>query len=195
MIFICQTTQEGQRYVGSRGKAGALELYLTRAITPLRYVAGKWGAVSALIAMVVVVPAVVLWLAAVFLAPNWDVLATTAQFMPAVTLALLVMCLFLGFLLTAVSASTDSPVFAALVWVLCIFFLAGISRFLRFHFGLSFWTVLSPWDAIKRVVEAIAGVAPGADYPLWSAVGALLVFVVIGAVLIKRGVKGVEIVG
>lgn len=192
---VIYSTVVGSGIIARDRRSNAIELYMTRAVTAARYAAGKWLGVASLLGMQIVVPTLAVWLFAVFLAPDWGLLQDTIQFMPRVLAALCVFCLFHGFLVTAISASTDSPVFAALLWVTCMSFLSIMALFLRNNFGLSFWTVLSPWQACNRIVEAIAGVAAGADYELTDAGLALGLFVGLSILLIRRGLRRVEAVG
>jgi hypothetical protein len=194
-LFVLYSTVVGSGIIARDRHSNAVELYMTRAVTATRYVLGKWFAVASLLAMQVVAPIFLVWVTAVLLAPDWGVLQDTIGFMPRVLLGLGVLCMFHGFLVTAISASTDTPVFGALLWVICMAFLTMMARILRFHFGPSFWTALSPWDACKRIVEAVAGVAAGTDYAVLDAGLSMAVFAVLGVVLIRRGLRSVEAVG
>jgi ABC-type transport system involved in multi-copper enzyme maturation permease subunit len=195
ILVVLYTTAVGSGIVSRDKRANALELYLTRGISTWQYVVGKWGAVTALLVMQLLVPTLVVWLYAVLMSPGWDLLEQTAGFMPSVAVAILILCAFLGFLLTAVSATTSSSAFAGLLWVLLLSFFSIVGMALRRILGEDSWAMVSPWFAVRRVAEHVCSMDPMIHLPWESAAGSMAAFVVIGALLLRKNLKAVEVVG
>jgi hypothetical protein len=145
--------------------------------------------------MQILVPTLVIWVYAILVSPGWDLLEQTSVFMPSVAAAIAVMCAFLGFLLTAVSAATSSSAFAGLLWVLLVWFLSTLALALRRILEGDSWAVISPWYAVRRIAEALCSMNPMIHFPPWHAAAAMAAFVVLGAVLLRKNLKAVEVVG
>ncbi len=173
-----------------------LEILWTRGVTPFGYFVGKvLGAVFVLGIGAVLVP-FVLWLLALATAEDPRFFATTIAFVPRLLLAGFVQTVLVAGLATAVSSLARTPNGASILWVL---FVAGGGALAGVFTGLlradPGFRALSPWLAITRVTEAIAGVTPRFEFPLTVALSALAVLASLATVIVARRLRLVEAVG
>jgi ABC-type transport system involved in multi-copper enzyme maturation permease subunit len=137
----------------------ALELYWTRGISPGQYVFAKWFGGSLIVGSITVLAPFVLWLMAVFLAPDWTLLQQTAGGMARLLAALALATGALTAIGTFVSGAAATANGATVVWTIVMVgsvsvgeLLAGVLRTPT----LRSWT--SIWEAFGVLVRAIAGV-------------------------------------
>ncbi len=185
----------GARAVSADRRSGALELCFTRGIDPIHYFTGKWLGVTFLIACQLLFSFLAVWLVAVFLAPDWGYFERTVPFVPGWLAGMGFFCAALGFLATAQSAATDSPRFAEIRWIGGLLFLYGAARLLYTHLDESWVFVFSPWHDLRRVAEAIAGVEGVRGFDLGLALVGTAVLLAAGALLVRRSMRPVEVVG
>jgi ABC-type transport system involved in multi-copper enzyme maturation permease subunit len=195
LLVVLYTTAVGSGIVARDRRVNALELYFTRGIARGHYVVGKWGAVTALLAMQLLIPTLVIWIYGVLIAPDWELLEQTSAFMPSVALGIFVLCAFMGFLLVGVSAATSSATFAGLLWVLLLSFLSTVGVMLRRLLHENSWVIISPWFAAKKMVEQICGVVAAMDFPWERAALAMTAYAALAAFLLWKNLKAVEVVG
>ena len=192
-LFILYAAIVGTGIVARDKRANAMELYLARSIGRTSYFLGKWGGVLALHLLQFVVPTLVLWLSVVLVYPDWGLLEHTVGFMPQVLGGLVAFTLFVTFLVTAVSSCTDSPAFAALIWLVISSFLGLLAQMLRQFLASPSYAALSPWLAATRVAEAIGGLHPRIDIPVSHALASVALYTVLGVLLLRRGLRVVEV--
>jgi ABC-type transport system involved in multi-copper enzyme maturation permease subunit len=136
----------------------ALELYWTRGISPAQYVLAKWLGGSLVVGSITVLAPFVLWLMAVFLAPDWTLLQQTAVGMARLLAALALATGALTAIGTLVSGAAATANGATVVWTIVMVgsvsvgeLLAGVLRAPT----LRSWT--SIWEAFSVLVRALAG--------------------------------------
>ncbi len=185
----------GATLISQDRKSGALEIYFTRGIRPIHYFLGKWGAAAFLMASQMILPYLVVWISAVFMAPDWGYLERTAAFMPRLVLALGLFCATMSFLVAAQSVSTNSPAFSVIRWVGGIFVLWSVAFLFRRVFQENEWLAISPWNVVKRVSEAIADVEAGRSFDLSYALVSFVVLILLGTYWLRRHLRPVEVIG
>ena len=160
-------------------RSGALELYLSRPLSRLGYVAGKAGAVLGLVAAVTVLPAVLYYLASlVFFRDHpdgWHALQG-AGILSGFVWAALVAGLALGLSCTMRSSRAAAILLFAGFVGLHIFakaLLAPITEDLR-------WRVLSPFYAMRAFESVLFRTDYDPGFPTWWGVVAVLGLTVLG---------------
>lgn len=113
----------GSMLVGADFRHHSLPFYLSRRIDRRHYIVGKLLAVSAIVALLTVVPAVLLFVEYGMLTSSFDYWIDNAGVLAAVFLYGGVMCLVLSALLVTLSAYLQRLVPIAIVWS-CLFLLA-----------------------------------------------------------------------
>jgi hypothetical protein len=188
--FLVLTAIVSCRAISKDRMTNALEILWTRGVTPVGYFAGKWLGSFLLLAVPALGYPFVLWLLAVLMAPDWSFLHQTLAFLPGVLLGLCLFAACLSYLAVAISALTSSPNFASILWV---FFIAGtmaLGRALaRIFRGDWFWESINPVDALRRVVQWLAGTPPTFPVPLDSAVAFAAGYLVGVTLLLARRLR------
>ncbi len=175
-------------------RTGGMLVYLSRPLTRQDYVLGKLGIVLALNLSVTLVPGLLLYLAALAIAPDQYLKLRLAWVGPAIVLDSLLISLAVGLPLLAASALTRRA------WV------AGVGFFaLVVVLGLAHVILAGALDAPAAVLLSLTGVlstlsqtlfGPGQAAPApWAAALAVLAALVAAAFLILRArVRAVEVV-
>ncbi len=129
----------------------ALEIYFTRGIQPMHYYLSKWLAVTFLLLCQLLFPFLVVWISAVFLAPDWTLFEKTVGYLPRLMYGQLFIAGTLALWTTSLSSSTSSPRFAAMRW-LGVFFVFRVIALIFYKriFRDSHAMLVSPWNIVKE---------------------------------------------
>lgn len=169
--------------------ANALELYWTRGISPLGYVAGKWLGGFLLVATITMVVPLALWVTAVFLAEDWTLCTDSALGMLMALAGLLVATIVWTSLCLAISAIAPAPNTAMVAWCMLLVGSSALgvvmANALREPWLRS---CLSIWDAGGVVVRAVAGV-PQRDVSVPGAAATLSITCVVLALLARARLR------
>jgi ABC-type transport system involved in multi-copper enzyme maturation permease subunit len=188
--FLVLTAIVGSRAISKDRATNALEILWTRGVTPVGYFAGKWLGSFLLLAIPALGYPIVLWLLAVLMAPDWSFLQQTLAFLPGVLLGLFLFTACLSYLAVAFSALTSSPNFASILWVFFIAGTAALGRALaRIFRGDWFWESINPVDALRRVVQWLAGTPLTFPVPLDSAAALAAGYLVGVTLLLARRLR------
>ncbi len=194
--FLFLTTLVSARAIAKDQAAGALEILWTRAITPWGYFAAKWAGSVFLVGTLLVGGPLVVWLLAVFMAPDWQLLETTLAFVPMLLLGSLLLVVVLTFVATALSALAGTPTFAAILWLgLVLGSWAGTQVLLRVYRGATWLRAASPWSSAKRLVEWLVAARPQQDFSPTAAAIGLSATVLLLALLLARRLRTAEAIG
>ncbi len=140
----------GSLLVGSDFRLGSLPFYLSRGITSLHYIVGKVLAVGAVVGLLTVLPATILFveygLFTTSTAYWWDNLDTLAG----VWAYGLIWCLVLGVMLVAVSAYLQRMAPIAVVWTTLFILLPAMADRLQQSTGDPHWHLLN----LRRSMES-----------------------------------------
>jgi ABC-2 type transport system permease protein len=192
VFFI--TIYVGAGLIANDRRANALQIYLSKPLTRVEYVAGKLATLVMLLAAVTWVPGMLLLLLQVLFAGNFTFLRTNLFLIPAITLFSAILVLLSAFAMLALSSLSKSRRFVSMMYAGLIFFTAAMYQALREMTGSRAWAVISPEDVLD-VVAAVVFRSPGTPtIPMWGAL--LVIAVLIGASLwiLERRVRGVEVV-
>jgi ABC-type transport system involved in multi-copper enzyme maturation permease subunit len=185
IFFLLLTSMVVARSVARDRATNALELYWTRGITPWSYVLGKWWGGFLITATSTVIAPLTLWLAAVFLAEDWNVLLGSAPQFAWGLLALVgltAMWTAIGTLLSAVCSSAN---LAMVAWCILLVGTSAIGFILSQALHEPWLrSCLSFWDAGGVLVRAVAGL-PQRDASVPGAL-ATLTALFIGLVVAAR---------
>lgn len=188
LTFVVLTCLVSCRAIAKDRAAGALEIYWTRGITPGGYFLGKWAGSFLLLASVFVAGPALQWGMGIWVAPDWSYLDQTLGFVPRALAGLAVLSALGSLMAVTFSALAGTPGLATVAWLVLLLGTEAVARLLARLFG-DVWSfkALAPWDALKRVVEWIAGVRPLQDYPVeLAAAGLAATLLALGAALVRR---------
>ena len=176
-------------------RTGAILVYLSRPLTRRDYVVGKLGVLMALNLSVTLLPALLLYLIALALAPEqfakWDL----AWLAPAVLLHSIVLSLVMSLLVLAISSLSRSARVAGIAFFGLVLGLEVVRGVLRSLYDRPESTLVSVQGSLQSLGNALFGVTDRAFELPWAWPAAVLVAVVLGCLAILRArVRAVEIV-
>jgi ABC-type transport system involved in multi-copper enzyme maturation permease subunit len=188
------TVYAGAGLVASDRRANALQVYLSKPLGRLEYVAGKFGVLFVYLAAVTILPALLLLLVQMMLAGNADLLTSEPRLVPALLLASLLRIIVPATTMIALSSLSNSPRYVALMYTGVLFFSEAMYGVLTFITG----STRVAWVSISRDFEVLTDVFFGhpARYETPPLVAALVLagLVAVAVSVIERRVRGVEVV-
>lgn len=188
------TIYVGAGLIAGDHRANALQIYLSKPLTRLEYIAGKLAALVLFLLVVTWLPAMVLLLLQVLFAGSVAFLLEHAHLVPAITLFSIVQALVAAFTMLALSSLSTSTRFVALTYAGLVFFTQATYQVLRGITRSSAWAWISPDDMLEVIAAAIFR-APGPQ-PLALPAALLVVIALVGlsAWILARRVRAVEVV-
>lgn len=191
-VFLVTISLAGS--IADDRRANALQLYLSKPLTRVEYLAGKLVPALVFLLGVTFAPAVLLLLVQVAFSGSLTFLVENLFLLPAITLVSLVQALVSGFTILALSALSKSRRFVAVTYAGLIFFTAAMHQALRAITGSRAWAAISPGDMLGVLADAVFRV--GATPPVPVPVAVLVVVCLIGGSIwiLERRVRGVEVV-
>jgi ABC-2 type transport system permease protein len=175
-------------------RTGAILVYLSRPLTRRDYVLGKLTVLLALNLSVTLVPGLLLYLAALGLAPAQFVSWELSWLAPAIVAQSLLVSLGAGLLALAVSAISRSARVAGLTFVLLWVGLGVVGPLLGQVLNAPLAALVSLEEDMRLVGSALFGLEVG-DTVHWSWAALTLGLVAAGCVLVLRSrVRAVEVV-
>ncbi len=192
VFFI--TIAVGAGLIANDRRANALQIYLSKPMTRVEYVAGKLVTLLIFLAFVTWVPAILLLLLQMMFAGSLTFIRANLFLFPAITLFSAVQVFLSAFAMLALSATSKSRRFVSVMYAGIVFFTAAMYQVLRGITGSSAWAWISPEDVLDVLAAAIF--RSSAAQPMPVPVAALAVLVLIGASIwiLERRVRGVEVV-
>ncbi len=186
----------GSLLVGADFRLGSLPFYLSRRIDRRHYIAGKIMAVSTLVSLITIVPALALFVEYGLFTSSYEYWLKNSQIVLGILGYGLVMALSLSIMLVTVAAYLERMAPIAIVWSSLFVMLGGMSNLLVDSTGNRYWTLLNPWKDIRLAGRLwFSGFRAGPEGDLgWWSLGLLLV--VCGGLLwaLFRRVRAVGIV-
>ncbi len=176
-------------------RANALQLYLSKPLTRVEYIAGKLTTLLVFLIGVTFAPAMLLLMLQILFAGSVSFVKANLYLIPAITLYSALEALLSATVLLALSSLSNSRRFVSIMYAGTIFFTAAMSRALRNITGSAAWAWLSPSDTLGVVGDTIFRVGNRRpDIPPLVAVIVVIVIIVGAAAVLERRVRGVEVV-
>lgn len=193
-IFVFLITIALAGVIADDRRANALQVYLSKPLSRVEYVAGKLVAVLVFVLGATLLPALLLLLLQALFAGSTAFLARHPFLLPAIALFSIIQALLAAFAILALSSLSKSRRFVSIMYAGLVFFTAAMCQALRTITGSRAWAVLSPEDTLDVIADAIFRVRGQPAIPVPLAV--LSVAVLIGASMwiLERRVRGVEVV-
>src|SRR5687768_2488397 len=192
VFFI--TIYVGSGLIANDRRANALQIYLSKPLTRVEYVAGKLTTLVMLLAAVTWVPGILLLLLQMLFAGNFTFLRANLFLFPAITLFSAILILLSAFSMLALSSLSKSRRFVAMMYAGLIFFTAAMYQALREMTGSRAWALISPGDVLE-VVGAVIFRSPGTPaVPVWAALAVVAALIAASIWTLERRVRGVEVV-
>jgi ABC-2 type transport system permease protein len=193
-VFVI-TVWVGAGLIANDKRANALQIYLSKPLTRVEYVAGKLAILAAFLLLVTWVPAIILLMLQVAFTGSFSFLRQNFYLFPAVTVFAFLQVLLASFSMLALSSISKSSRYVAILYAGAVFFSDAVYGIIFLITGSTRMSWLSVPANMRQVGDVIFRLQPRyPDTPF--AVSLLAIFVLIGlsAWLLERQVRGVEVV-
>lgn len=175
-------------------KTNAIQLYLSKPLTRVDYVLGKFGIVAGIAALLLPAPALLLFLMEIGLSTDLNFIRSYVWLPLAILGYSAVVITGAGLLSLAISAMTRSGRYAGLLFFAIVFFTELASDILRIITGNHAWVVLSLMSLMDQAGVIFFG--GESEYGMHPAAAVFMYLLVLGLslVILRRRVQAVEIV-
>jgi ABC-2 type transport system permease protein len=186
--------------VGSSGaiaddrRANALQVYLSKPLTRVEYIAGKLFAPLAFVLGVTLLPALLLLVVHVAFSGSLTFVVQNLYLLPAIVLYSVALALVGTFTMVALSSLSKSRRFTALTFTGLFFFTTAMYTALSRITGSRLWALVSPRDLLSVIGDAAFRVPGQRALPLWAALLGVTVIVALSILVLERRIRGVEVV-
>jgi ABC-2 type transport system permease protein len=186
----------GSLLVGSDFRLKSLPFFLSRRIDRRHYIVGKLLAVSTIVALLTVIPALVLFIEYGLFEANLNYYFDNWRIVPSVLGFGLVLCLVLSILLVTVSAYLQRTAPIAIAWVGTFLMLGALAELLRNVFDNKYWRLLNIWRDMRSVGRlCFDRIRDPVDLRIaWIALGILSVLCVVCLAALVHRVRAVDVV-
>lgn len=191
-VFLVSISLAG--LIADDRRANALQLYLSKPLTRVEYIAGKLMALIIFLMGVTFLPGMMLLLLQVVFAGTVAFVQANIFLVPAITLFSILQTLVSSFALLALSSISKSRRFVAIMYAGIIFFTGAMYQALRGITGSRSWAWISPEDTLDVLADAIFRVRGQEAMSVLVAAVAATVLIGASIVILERRVRGIEIV-
>jgi ABC-2 type transport system permease protein len=188
------TIYVGAGLIANDRRANALQVYLSKPILRMEYIAGKLAILVTYLVTVTLVPSLLLILMQIVLSGSLEFARAHPTLLPAVTLASLTRVVVASLTMLALSSISKSARYVAVMYAGVMFFLEAVYGVLSFVTGSTRVAWVSITGNFDVVNDAIFRQAPRYDTPVAVSALVLLGLVAVSMSVLERSVRGVEIV-
>jgi ABC-2 type transport system permease protein len=192
VFFI--TIWVGSGLIANDKRANALQIYLSKPLTRVEYIAGKLIILVTFLLMVTWVPGILLLVLQMLFAGNFTFIRQNLFLFPAITLYSFLYVIVVSFTMLALSSTSKSSRFAAVIYAGVVFFSDGIYGVLYLITRSTSLSFLSFDYNLRQLSYVIFRLRP--EYATPSGISLLAALSLIGLMLLvlERNVRGVEVV-
>jgi hypothetical protein len=194
LAFFLMTIYVGSGLIANDRRANALQIYLSKGIMRIEYIAGKLAILTAFLLFITLLPAVLLVVVQVSFAGNLDLLRAHPHLLPAIVLSSLVRVLLAAGTMLALSSLSKSTRYVAILYTGAIFFSEAVYGVMRIVTGSSRVAWVSFMGNLQVVTDAMFRVEPRYETPVIVSTLILLGLAVLSISVLERRVRGVEVV-
>jgi ABC-2 type transport system permease protein len=191
-VFLLIVAASGA--VADDRRANALQVYLSKPLTRIEYIAGKLFAPMAFVLGVTLLPAVLLLIVHVAFSGSLTFVVQNLYLLPAILLYSIVLALLGTFTMVALSSLSKSRRFTALTFTGLFFFTSAMYIALQRITGSRLWALLSPRDMLTVIGDAAFRIPGERALPLWAALLGVTTIIGLSVLVLERRIRGVEVV-
>jgi ABC-2 type transport system permease protein len=192
-VYIVTVTL-GARLIAQDRRVNALQIYLSKPLTRVEYIFGKFAILAAFLLFITWVPAVLLLGVQVVFAGNFSFVVANAYLLPAITLYAAIEVVMISTAMLALSSLSTNSRFVGILYTGLVFFTAALAGVLRSVTASTSLSWISFSNNLTQVGDAIFRVPLHYQTP-WPVSMLLIVAVTVVSILVlERRVRGVEIV-
>ena len=175
-------------------RANALQIYLSKPLGRLEYIAGKFAVLAFFLLLVTWLPATMLLLIQVIFAGNLAFLRANLYLLPAILVTTCVETTVLSLVMLALSSLSKSARFVGIMYAGALFFTAALYGVVFVVTRNTAFSWISLQASLQNIGDLIFRVTPHYDTPAWATVLALAAVVGASVWVLERRVRGVEVV-
>jgi ABC-2 type transport system permease protein len=191
-VFLVSIAQAG--LIADDRRAHALQIYLSKPLTRVEYIAGKLVAILTYLLGITLLPALLLLMLQVLFAGSFAFVRDNLFLIPAIVVYSLTQSLVTAFSLLALSSLSSSRRFVSVMYAGIIFFTAAMYQALRNITASNAWAWVSPGDTLSVIADAVFRVKTTPAIPPIAAIVVVLVLMSAAVLVLERRVRGVEVV-
>ena len=184
----------GSGLIAQDRKANALQIYLSKPLTRLDYIAGKMTILAAFLLFVTWLPAMLILLGQILLSGSFEFARNNLILFPAITLFSFLEVFIVCCAVLALSSLTTSTRYVAVMFAGVMFFSEAIYGTLRMVTGSTAVSWVSFTGSLAQVGDAIFRQPLRYTTPVAVSFIVLLALVAVSLSVLERRVRGVEVV-
>lgn len=188
------TIYVGAGLIANDRRANALQIYLSKPLTRVEYVAGKALTLLTFLLFVTWVPALLLLVVQILLAGSFAFVQKNLFLFPAITVFAFLQVGMATFTMLALSSLSKSSRFVGVMYAGIILFTDAIQGMFWLMTKSSGASLISPTASINQVGDVIFRIAPRYQTPWILSLGMVVAMIVVSLVILERRVRGVEVV-
>ena len=184
----------GAGLIANDMRANALQIYLSKPLGRLEYIAGKFAVLAFFLLLVTWLPATMLLVIQIVFAGNLAFLKANLFLLPAILVSTGIETIVLCLVMLALSSLSKSARFVAIMYAGMLFFTHALYGVVFVVTRSSRFSWMSLLGNLENLGDLIFRLPPRYDTPAWGTVVALAVIVCGAALVLERRVRGVEVV-
>jgi ABC-2 type transport system permease protein len=184
----------GTGLIANDRRANALQIYLSKPLTRIEYIFGKFAILLTLLMLVTWVPAVLLVAIQVMFAGSFTFFTQHLFLLPAITVFSLIQVTSVSLTVLALSSLSRSSRYVGVLYAALIFFSQAIYGIVRGLTRDSTLAWLSMPLNLQQIGDVIFRIEPRFHMPVWSAFLAIGLLIAASIAVLERRVRGVEVV-
>jgi ABC-type transport system involved in multi-copper enzyme maturation permease subunit len=192
-VFVI-TVWVGAGLIARDKRANALQIYLSKPLTRVEYVAGKLMILAVFLLGVTLLPALLLLILQVLFTGSFRFLRQNFYLFPAVIVFSFLQVLVASFTMLALSSISKSSRYVAILYAAVIFFSDAVYGLVYLITGSSRMSWMSLPGNLRQIGDVIFRLEPRYATPPILSFLALLVLIGVSVWILERQVRGVEVV-
>ncbi len=192
IFFI--TIYVGAGLIANDRRANALQIYLSKPLTRVEYVAGKATTLAVFLLAATWLPALLLLFMQIMFAGSFAFVQKNAFLFPAITVYAFLQVILATFAMLALSSLSKSARFVGIMYAGVIFFTDAIFGMLKYVVKAGGASVVSPTQCLAQLGDVIFRVPPRHDTPIVFSLAVVIIMVAGSLLILERRIRGVEVV-
>ena len=188
------TVYVGSGLIANDRRSNALQVYLSKPLTRVEYVAGKLSILLCFLLLVTLLPAMALLFVQMMFSASFAFVRENLFLIPAITLYALVEVLLAAFTMLALSSLSASARYAAMLYAGAVLFTDALFTTLRAITGSSALAWLSFRANLGQIGDVVFRLQPRFDSPWLLSVLVVVALIGLSVFMLERRVRGVEVV-
>ncbi len=184
----------GAGLIANDRRANALQIYLSKPLTRLEYVAGKATTLAVFLLATTWLPALLLLFLQIMFAGSFAFVQKNAFLFPAITVYSFLQVILATLSMLALSSLSKSPRFVGIMYAGVIFFTDAVFGMLKYVVRVSSASVVSPTQSLAQIGDVIFRVPPRHETPVILSFAVVVCMIAAAMLVLERRIRGVEVV-